>query len=51
MSTISGNITRAATVTMAAAAITHTTASRHPHIRLNAAVSGLPITSARLVPT
>ena len=51
VSTISGNITRAATVTMAAATVTHTTARRQPHIRLMAAVSGLPTTSARLVPT
>ena len=51
MSTISGSISRAANVTTAAATVTHTTASRQPHIRLKAAVSGLPTTSARLVPT
>ena len=48
---LGGSMIRAATVTTAAATVTHTTASRQPHIRLMAAVSGLPSTSARLVPT
>ncbi len=50
-STIGGSVTHAASVTAAAATVTTTTASRQPHSSLIAAVSGLPTTSASVVPT
>src|SRR5829696_10126210 len=49
--TIGGRTAHAATETAAPATVTRTTASRHPHSSLIAAVNGLPTTSARLVPT
>ena len=48
--TIGGSVTQAAPVTAAAATVTTTTACRQPHSSLIAAVSGLPRTSANVVP-
>ena len=48
---IDGTVSRAATRTTAAATAIDATATRQPHTALTAAVSGLPTTSARPVPT